>query len=227
MFLNTTDTNFILMTDKLGRYALTGESKSQAKTNASKYFRLVTFCSSSMTSNDFNLRIYCIDNLKWALQEVLRDEKKIGGTILETSEPFLISHSKISESLSICVDSLNSDFFKCKYNVTSQEIPLSHIWNGRNHLLHCSFTIEKCKDSLSCGNFECLINTYQINRAISKVNLDIKMSVRYNLAELDNNDDSFTENLLKGLKNWSFSNSSIYSPSQLINPLNCTKNYFK
>lgn len=218
------------MTDKLGRYALTGESKSLTKTNASKYFRLITFCSSSMTSNDFNLRIYCIDNLKWALQEVLRDEKKIGGTLLETSEQFLISHSNISESLSICIDSLNSDFFKCKYNVTSQEIPLSHIWNGRNHLLHCSFTIEKFKDSLACENFECLINTYQINRSISKIDLNIKMNIRYNLSKLDlsmSDEESFNENMLKGLKNWNFLNSFIYSPSQLINPLNYTKNYFK
>lgn len=69
MFLNATESNFLLMTDKLGRYALTGESKSNTKSSkTSKYFRLITFCSSCITSNDFNLRIYCVDNLLAAFQ---------------------------------------------------------------------------------------------------------------------------------------------------------------
>ena len=70
VFFNATESNFVLMSDKLGRYALTGESKSNPtkSTKASKYFRLITFCSSCITSNDFNLRIYCVDNLLAAFQ---------------------------------------------------------------------------------------------------------------------------------------------------------------
>jgi hypothetical protein len=64
MFLNVTDKHFILMTDCLCRYTLTGESNNIA----SKYLRLVAYCSSCITSNNFNLRIYCIDDLFVALQ---------------------------------------------------------------------------------------------------------------------------------------------------------------
>ena len=67
MFLNSTDSHFLLMTDKLGRYALTGESKHVAKNKAYKHFRLVTFFSTSLTNKEFNLRIYIINNLHWAL----------------------------------------------------------------------------------------------------------------------------------------------------------------
>lgn len=75
------------------------------------------------------------------LKEVLRDEKKIGGILLEASEPFLISYS--NQSLKIFIDYLNDNCFKCKFNVNCQEIPLNHIWNGRNHLLYCCFNLEK------------------------------------------------------------------------------------
>jgi hypothetical protein len=68
MFLNATDDKFFLMTDRVGRYALTGESRSNSQIKPSKHFRLLTFCSASITNNDFNMRIYCIDNLLVALQ---------------------------------------------------------------------------------------------------------------------------------------------------------------
>jgi len=73
VFLNATETNFFLMTDRLGRFCLTGEAHMTNMNNAclakaSKYFRLVTFGSSCISSNGFNLRIYCVDNLLTALQ---------------------------------------------------------------------------------------------------------------------------------------------------------------
>ena len=67
VFVNTSETHFLLITDKLGRYALTGESRGQ-KHIASKHFRLVAFCSTSITNNELILRIYCVDSLISALQ---------------------------------------------------------------------------------------------------------------------------------------------------------------
>ena len=136
-FVNATDSHFLLMTNKLGRYAFTGESKHSSRSSkaASKHFRLIAFCSKSLTNKEFGLRVYIVDNLKWALQEVLRDEKKIGGTLLETSEPFLISHSSRSESLSICIENLNVQAFSCKFNVNVQVSRL------RNYLDNSSIQI--------------------------------------------------------------------------------------
>ena len=179
MFVNTTDTHFLLMTDKLGRYALTGEAKNLMRNKASKNFRLVTFFSTSLTNKEFNLRVYIIDNLNWALQEVLRDEEKIGGALLETSDPFLISYSNSNEFLSLHIENFNPDSFNCKYNVTCQDIPLSHIWNGRNHLLHCSFTFERVNDSPS-QQLDCTIRTY-FKSSSSSVDLNINLNLKHNL----------------------------------------------
>ena len=118
-FVNKTESNFLLMTESLGRFAFTGESNdSRCLLKAQKHFRLVVFFSTSMTNNDFNMRIYCIDDLLIALQEILVDEKIIGGMLVEVSEPFTVSYS--SDSLSIYVDELMPDSINFKYNVNKQ-----------------------------------------------------------------------------------------------------------
>ena len=71
--LSSVGNYFIMMTDKLGRYCIVGEPKIKtdkfnSKQKSSKYYRLVTFCSNSITNNEFSLRVYCIDNLLFALQ---------------------------------------------------------------------------------------------------------------------------------------------------------------
>jgi hypothetical protein len=58
------------MSDRLSRYTLTGESKFSNHI-ASKLLRLVACCSSCLTSNHFNLRIYCVDDLFVSLQVLL------------------------------------------------------------------------------------------------------------------------------------------------------------
>ena len=197
------------MTNQLGRFAFTGESSSKnssssvEKKPAQKYMRLVVFCSSCITNsnnNDFSMRIYCIDNLLVALQEVLNDEKKIGGILLEASEPFLIAatHSNInnnnnnSNSLTIRIDDMQpQDSLNCKYNVNKQEIPLSHIWSGPNHLLHCTFTIEMTNDSFSSGDereFMCWVRATGCSKDNDNDSDDndtgIAMKLEFNLSNL-------------------------------------------
>lgn len=101
---------------------------------------------------------------------------KIGGTLLETSEPFaLVSCINQTESLTVCIDELEPESLNCKYNVNQQEIPMNHIWNERNHLLHCSFTLE-LNDSLN-EHFKCRINAYRSTQA----DLNVNMNINYNL----------------------------------------------
>ena len=161
--------NFLLVLEKLGRYCLVGEAA--AKNSVGKYYRLAVFCSSSLANNEFNLRIYVIDDVLGALQEVLRDEKSIGGVLLQTSDSFLLPYSAAAnENLAICVEELREEKFKCKMNVNCQDIPFNHIWTGRNHLLHCSFTL-RTQVALS-EKLACRISAYaRIDDATEKVQM--------------------------------------------------------
>ena len=126
----------------------------------------------------------------------MRDEEKIGGVIMATSEPFPLTYLNGGDAICIGVDELSTDW-NCKYNVNQQvyseilflvffdeflqfvglllqEIPVNHIWNGRNHLLHCSFTLER-KNNLS-EKFNCKIKTFQ--KCIPENN-SISMEINY------------------------------------------------
>lgn len=157
-------------------------------------------------------------------KEVLRDEKKIGGTLLESSEPFRIPYSNKNDSITICIDELSKNMFNCKYNVNFQEIPLSHIWNGRNHLLHCSFTLEKNVDLVPINqDFNFKIQAYRSNK--EKL---AQMRIDCNFQNLISNNNCKDLNEI-GLKNWSLTSASLNldSWSQLVNPKNSIKSYFK
>jgi hypothetical protein len=66
MNLNVIENHFVLITEKFGRFIISGGG--QSVNAASKYYRLIVFCSSSLTNNDLSLRIYCVDNLLTALE---------------------------------------------------------------------------------------------------------------------------------------------------------------
>ena len=112
------------------------------------------------------------------LKEVLRDEKKIGGVFLQASEPFAIGAANIGETLSISVNELDLNCFNCKYNINSQDIPISHIWNGRNNLLHCSFSLEKYKDISDRQSFNCVINAVHSNQIQMSMKVSQNLMVR-------------------------------------------------
>lgn len=175
--LNQMNSHFVLMSDQLGSFILTGEPRaSRTLAPLSKFYRLVVFCATSITNNDFILRIYCLDSLLVALEEIIRDEMNMGGCLLETSEPFELDfeptataarcQANQSSKLKIILELLNDEndddddvgHFKCKYDVNSQEIPLSHIWNGRNHLLYCSFNLEKVNSTFTNDSDQSIMN---------------------------------------------------------------------
>lgn len=158
---------------------------------------------------------------------MLRDEKKIGGTLLDTSEPFLLSHSSKSEALSVCIENLNPDIFNCKYNVNFQDIPLNHIWNGRNHLLHCTFTFERINDSIS-EQFECTIKGF-LKSSTQQIDLNVGMNIQYNLSNLiySSTYEESNEFLTRCLTKWEMTSSILSSPAQLTSPKNLQRKYFK
>ena len=186
---------------------------------------------------------------------MLRDEKNYGGTILEVSEPFLLSSCSFGHSLAVQIDDLNTNYFNCKYNVKKQEIPLSHILNGRNHLIHCSFSFVKCNE-ISNDRFHCKISAFQTNKASTRIstlsnsemtidvdleyvrnflsrqfkNLIQKLNSKFKIQIFKSNNVANQQLLNKCLDKWNIKSSMLTSsitPSQLINPRNLTKNYFK
>ena len=50
-------------------------------------------------------------------------------------------------------------YLQLYFLIILKEIPVNHIWNGRNHLLHCSFTLER-QNSLS-ERFNCKVKVFQ------------------------------------------------------------------
>lgn len=161
--LTTTENKIILMTDKMSSFTLTAEPRCH---QVSKYIRLVVFCSSSITSDDLLIRVYCVDNNKQTLIEILKDEKKINGELLMTSDEFSIENN-LSDSIGIEVDKISNGWLT-KLNNNYQEIPLSHLWCNLNNLLHCSFIIER-NDALNNNNnytnkdkLEFKLNVFQV-----------------------------------------------------------------
>ena len=65
-------------------------------------------------------------------------------------------------------------WINCKYNINHQEIPLNHIWNERNHLLHCSFTFEMydLNNIDQQFQFKCRLRAYQSNNNNNNNNLN-------------------------------------------------------
>ena len=205
-FLNSVDSSFILMSEKLGRFCILGEPTKES----SKCYRLVVFYSTSITSNEICLRIYCIDSLFVALQEVMRDEKKIGGRLVDCSEPFNLSYS--NDSMTIRIDDLNTDFFNCKYSVNCQDIPLNHIWTGRNHLLHCSFTLEKSNHSRL--DYKHILNCTVKAMVNKKILCSVPVSHNISISDYDNlRDVCFSWGTHKNV--------------DIMNPKNLVESYFK
>lgn len=118
-FINSTATNLFLMTENPGRFVFTGEALTPKNIPiAIKQFRLIVFYSTRITDNKFTMRVYCIDNLLVALQEVLNEEEKIGGYLLNASESFTMSYS--NDFLAINLEDLMGHSLNCKYDVNKQ-----------------------------------------------------------------------------------------------------------
>lgn len=60
---------------------------------------------------------------------------------------------------------------------------MTHIWNRKNHLLHCSFTFEM-NDTFN-KQFNCKINAGRLDFKGSK-NFDVTLNVDFNLSDLFN-----------------------------------------
>jgi hypothetical protein len=160
LYLTSMDNKFILMTDKMASFTLTAEPKAHI---VSKNIRLIAFCSTSINNDDLLLRVYCVDNNRHALKEILKDEEKINGELLETSDEFSIENN-LSDSIGIRIDKLSNGWIT-KLNNNYQEIPLSHLWYNSNNLLHCSFIIERndpLTNKYTKDKLELKLNAFQV-----------------------------------------------------------------
>ncbi|XP_076368266.1 netrin receptor UNC5C-like isoform X7 [Tachypleus tridentatus] len=160
-----------LVTDQLVRYVLVGES--QAERKAIKSLILAAFAPALHSSVDYNLRLYCVEDTRAALEGVLQIEKKLRGKLIDNpkSMPFQDGGS----NLCLCLEDVGPGW-RCKPGANYQEIPFHHVWSTRQNHLHCSFTLEHVDRSLQ--TISCHILVYQrgiqAHRQILRINTDLR-----------------------------------------------------
>ncbi|OQR79387.1 hypothetical protein BIW11_05769 [Tropilaelaps mercedesae] len=134
-----------LQTDKLCRFVLVGESSN--KSFAAKSLVLLAFLSkiSSLSQNDYSVRVYCVEDTKAALQNVYSDER---GRSVPLDEPkSMVLHDGGANLCLTLEESSLSDDWEFKPGANQQEIPFSHVWSSRLSLLHCSFVLTSSSHS--------------------------------------------------------------------------------
>ncbi|XP_022237682.1 netrin receptor UNC5C-like isoform X2 [Limulus polyphemus] len=160
-----------LVTDQLVRYVLVGESRPNSK--ALKSLTLAAFAPTLHSSVDYNVRLYCVENTRAALEGVIQLEKKLGGKLIDNpkSMPFQDGGS----NLCLCLEDIGPGW-RCKPGANYQEIPFQHVWSTTQNHLHCSFTLEHVDRSLQTIRFHVLVyqRGIQAHRQILRINTDLR-----------------------------------------------------
>ncbi|XP_055934626.1 netrin receptor UNC5C-like [Argiope bruennichi] len=156
-----------VVTDHLCRYALVGETE-EGGGWAVKSLALAAFAPALYSAVDYNIRVYCVEDTKAALQGVMQVEQRLGGKLLD--RPKSIPFQDGGANLCLCLEDV-AQGWRCKPGANYQEIPFQHVWNGRQNNLHCSFTLENVDRS---QKVRCHILVYQrgiqAHRQMLKVN---------------------------------------------------------
>uniref|UniRef100_A0A8D2LKN1 Unc-5 netrin receptor D n=1 Tax=Varanus komodoensis TaxID=61221 RepID=A0A8D2LKN1_VARKO len=137
-----------ILLDSFGTYALIGEPLSDCSV---KELKVAVFGCMSCNSLDYSLRVYCVDNTPCAFQEVIIDERRQGGQLLE--EPKLLHFKGNTFSLQISVLDIPPFLWRIKPFTACQEVPFSRVWQSHQQPLHCAFSLERytpATTQLSC-----------------------------------------------------------------------------
>lgn len=138
-----------ILLEQLGTYALVGEALTGC---AEKRLKLAVFGHLSCSSLEYDLRVYCVDDIPSTLQEVVTEERNQGGHLL--AEPGTIHFKANSYGLQISLLDMPQFLWRVKpLTLFQQEIAFSQIWSRSQQPLPCAFRVERFNSAttqLSC-----------------------------------------------------------------------------
>ncbi|ODM97828.1 Netrin receptor UNC5C [Orchesella cincta] len=152
VFLQLDTNQVFLVTDRLEKFALVGESQTGKK--AVKTLRLAAFAPAQVNPNsttEYTIRVYVLDDTTAALERVISQEKSMGGRMLDKPRSLLFQDG--GDNLCISLEDVGAGW-KCKGSY--QELEFGRVWGCRQSNLHCSFTLEKTERKISAICFRLL-----------------------------------------------------------------------
>uniref|UniRef100_A0A4Y0BK37 Netrin receptor UNC5 n=1 Tax=Anopheles funestus TaxID=62324 RepID=A0A4Y0BK37_ANOFN len=140
--------NAYIMTRKLGKYLLGGESLA-SEVIVTKRLKIVMFGPVRKPEADFNIRAYVLEDYPSALEHCSGIETRLGYFQIGQSSPFHFANSKEAMTLRINCSGGWTTAAEC----SAQKIPFNHIWKNMA-ILHCEFLLHKLTDEMPCLRLE-------------------------------------------------------------------------
>uniref|UniRef100_A0A8W7PCN0 ZU5 domain-containing protein n=2 Tax=gambiae species complex TaxID=44542 RepID=A0A8W7PCN0_ANOCL len=140
--------NAYIMTRKLGKYLLGGESLTP-EVNVTKRLKIVMFGPARKPEADFNIRAYVLEDYPSALEHCSGIETRLGYFQIGQSSPFHFANNKEAMTLRINCSGGWTTAAECAV----QKIPFNHIWKNMS-ILNCEFLLHKLTDEMPCLRLE-------------------------------------------------------------------------
>uniref|UniRef100_A0A8C2CYC1 Netrin receptor UNC5 n=1 Tax=Cyprinus carpio TaxID=7962 RepID=A0A8C2CYC1_CYPCA len=144
-----------LLVERPGCYALVGEALTQA---AGKRLRLAAFGNMEPNFLNYSIRVYCVDDMPHAFQEVVSVERSRGGRLLE--EPKTLLFRANSFNLQVSIQDIPQFLWSIKPFTTCQEFSFSQVWCSSQSPLQCAFSLERY--SPAANQLSCKISVRQV-----------------------------------------------------------------